>query len=81
MHLILGVAGGIVLGVYALATIERWRARRQDRKEERRIMAMLYPPPPPQPMSNTDARILSVAGMGVAFGAVLILLQTLLGGG
>ena len=39
LHLILGVAGGIMLAVYAIATIERWR----ERRAYSRWMAVLYP--------------------------------------
>jgi len=55
LHLIFGVAGGIVLGVYTLAYIERCRQARNYRIG----MALLYPkpmtptprpaPPPPPP--------------------------------
>jgi len=39
LHLILGVAGGIVLAVYAIAIVERWRQARLYK----RGMEMLYP--------------------------------------
>jgi len=45
MHLALSIAAGIVLGVYTLVWVERWRERRAYRI----WMAAMYPPPPPAP--------------------------------
>jgi hypothetical protein len=52
LHLIFGVAGGIVLGVYTLAYIERCRQARNYRIG----MALLYPKhPPPAPRPKPAA--------------------------
>jgi len=73
IHLILGVAGGIVLAVYAIATIERWRNRRAVRKMERMLYPQRYEPAPSDPIDRGAIvawTIISALGVFVIFLAV-----------
>jgi len=75
MHLIFGVAGGIVLAFYAIAYIERQR----ERRIHARWMAALYPKPRELPV--WPAVVFGAMGLGLLlfaaayFGGIAIALS------